>query len=78
MNQSDKKKLIGANAAIWAGAMLASFVLPMIAESITEGRGQFLKMMAHIFPLICGLAFSSRVLSQAIEQKSDQSNPAGE
>ena len=35
---SDKKKLVAANAGVLALAAIASFVLPRIAASVTDGR----------------------------------------
>lgn len=64
MTKSEKQKLIATNAAIWAAATLISFVLPLIAESMTDGRGNFLKMMAQVFPLICAMWISTGLLSK--------------
>ncbi len=61
-----EKKIITTNAAISVAATLTSFVLPLIAESITDGRGKFLKIMAQVFPLLCGIWISTSLISKAI------------
>ena len=71
MTKAQKQKIIGVNAAIWTGASLLSFVLPLIAESITDGRGNFLKMMAHMFPLLFALLISSNLLNSAIGETTE-------
>lgn len=71
MNNSAKKKLIATNAAIWAGGMVTSFVFPLIVESITDGRANFLKMMVHLFPLIIAMMASTGIISKAIGQPTE-------
>lgn len=67
MNESEKKKLIGANAAIWAGATLISVIATYVTESAyEEGRGEFLKLMAHAFPMFIGLALSTAILGKVL------------
>lgn len=68
MTPSAKKKLIATNAAIWAGATLLSFILPMVAASIADGPAGFLKMMVHTGPLLLGLLFSTALINRAIGQ----------
>ena len=41
MTQIEKKNLIAANAGIQSVGMLASFVLPMIGDSLTDGLQTF-------------------------------------
>ena len=71
MSDAHKKKLVQTNAAVLTAGMLASFVLPMITDSITDGRGNFLRAMAHIFPLICAMAFSCSLLGKYIDSTTD-------
>lgn len=71
MTLSAKKKLIAANATIWAGATLLSFILPMVAESITDGPANFLKMMVQTGPLLLGLLVSTAVINKAIGQTAE-------
>ena len=68
MVKSRKQKLIATNAAELAAGMLASFALPLIAESMTDGRGTFLRALVHIFPLICAIAFSCSLMGKAISE----------
>ncbi|NNE00715.1 MAG: hypothetical protein HKN47_25650 [Pirellulaceae bacterium] len=68
MNSDAKKKLIGTNAVIWTTAMLVSFVLPFITDSITDGDANFLRAMSHVFPLICGLIFSNSIINKSIPE----------
>ena len=66
MTSSEKKKLIGTNAGIWAIAMLAAFILPFIAVSVSSGPAKFLQVMCFAVPLIAGMAISSIVISKSI------------
>ena len=66
MTSSEKKKLIGTNAGIWAIAMLAAFILPFIAVSVSTGPAKFLQVMCFAVPLIAGMAISSIVISKSI------------
>jgi hypothetical protein len=68
MTKSNKQKLIATNAAVLAAGMLASFVLPLIAESVTDGRGTFLRALVHVFPLICAMVFSCSLMGKAIPE----------
>ncbi len=65
MTSSEKKRLIATNAGVWAIAILASFILPFIAESLSSGPAKFLEVMCFAFPLIAGMAFSSILISKA-------------
>ncbi len=71
MTKSEKKKLITTNAAILAVGMVASFALPLVMESVTDGRADFLKMMAHIGPLIIAMMASTGVISKAIGEPTE-------
>lgn len=66
MTKAEKKTLITTNALILAVGMIASFVLPLIIDSVTSGRADFLKMMAHVGPLIIAMQTSTGVISKAI------------
>ena len=68
MTNSEKKKLIATNVAIWAAAMMAAFVLPMIAESMTDGKAAFLKMMVYLLPMILAMLVSTVVINKAIDE----------
>ena len=71
MTSSAQKKLITANAVVWAVATLLSFILPMVTESITDGRANFLKMAVHVGPLVLGLFVSTAVINRAIGQTAE-------
>ncbi|MCA8992138.1 MAG: hypothetical protein KDA69_03275 [Planctomycetaceae bacterium] len=64
MNGSDKKRLLATNAAIWAIAALASFILPRVAASLVDGSGNFLIAMAQAGPLLVGLLASHGLMSK--------------
>lgn len=64
MTQAQAKRLISTNAMIWAIAAVASVVLPFIGDSLTEGRGQFLRLLMHGSPLFIGLYVSTALLSK--------------
>ena len=66
MTSMQKKKLIGTNAGIWSIAMLASFVLPFIAESLSDGPAKFLQMICFMAPLITGMLISTVVINKSI------------
>lgn len=66
MTSSQKKKLIGTNAGIWVIAMLASFVLPFIAESLSSGSAQFLQVLCFALPLMIGMVISTVAINKAI------------
>ena len=67
--KSEKRKLIATNAAIWTAGILASFILPMVTDSMTEGRSAFLRMIAHTFPLFCAMLVSTSVISKAVGEQ---------
>ncbi len=71
MTKADKKKLIATNAAVWVAGILASFILPMIAESMSDGSAGFLKVMAFAFPLIVAMLASTSVISKAVGEPTD-------
>jgi uncharacterized integral membrane protein len=68
MAASQKKKLIGTNAAIWSIAILASFILPFIAESVSTGSAKFLQVFCFALPLIVGMFISSMVINKSIPE----------
>jgi hypothetical protein len=63
VSASGKQRLISTNAAIWAIAILAAFILPHIAASISSGPAKFLKVICFAFPLIAGMVLSTLVIS---------------
>ena len=68
MTSAQKKRLIGTNAAIWSIAMLASFILPFIAESVSTGSAKFLQVLCFALPLIVGMFISSMVINNSIPE----------
>jgi hypothetical protein len=68
MTSAQKKKLIGTNAAVWSIAILASFVLPFIAESFSTGSAKFLRVAYFALPLIAGMIISSMVINKSIPE----------
>ena len=68
MPNEKTKKLIGTNAGILTLAALVSFVLPLILDSMLEGRGNFIKMMAHVMPLFATIPLSCKLVAAAGEQ----------
>lgn len=66
MTASEKKKLIATNVGIWVIATLASFILPLVAESLSSGPAKFLQVFCFVFPLLVGMAISSVVISKSI------------
>lgn len=74
MNKPIRQKLVATNAAVLAAGMLASFALPMIADSLHEGRGHFLRALMHVFPLICAMVFSCALMSRAVRQTASDSD----
>jgi hypothetical protein len=71
MTNAKKKKLIATNAALWTVAILVSFTLPLVADSITEGRGSFLKAMAHVLPLLIAIPVSTNIISKSVGEPVD-------
>jgi hypothetical protein len=71
MTKAEKKKLIATNAAVWVAGILVSFILPMIAESLSAGPAGFLKVLAFGFPLIVAMLFSTSVISKAAGEPTD-------
>lgn len=71
MTRGEKKRLITTNALIWAVGMVVSFIAPLIVESIVDGRGEFLKMAAHVFPLVIAMQASTGVINKAIGEPAE-------
>ena len=65
MNNNPRKKLVAKNAAVLAVAALASFALPKIAESITDGPANFLIAMAHVFPILVAIPVSCSLIGKS-------------
>ena len=71
MTRAEKTKLIAKNAAVWVVGILLSFILPMVAESISDGPAGFLKVMAFAFPLFIALLVSTSIISKAVGEPTD-------
>ena len=71
MTNSEKQKLLATNAALWVAGILVSFILPMIAESASDGPAHFLKAMSFAFPLLVALVVSTSVISKAVGEPTD-------
>ncbi len=69
MKPIDKKKLIASNAAVLVAGILCSFILPMIGDSMTEGRSAFLRMMLHVLPLVVSMFASSAMINKSINSQ---------
>ncbi len=65
MNNETRKKLVVVNAAVLALAGLASFVLPMVAESITTGPANFLVAMAQVVPIFVAIPISCSLVGKS-------------
>lgn len=67
--QQTQQELIAWNAAVIAVAALASFVLPRIAASMTDGRANFLIAMAQVVPVLSAIPVSCGFVKKAIAMK---------
>ncbi len=65
MNANARKLLIATNAIVWVCGILASFILPMVAESLTVGPGNLLQMLTQVGPLFVAMFLSTALLSKA-------------
>lgn len=70
MTRTEQRKALGTNAAIWSVAILASFVLPMIGDSLTENRG-ILRPILHVGPLLTALLTTNAFLSKSLGQPAE-------
>ncbi|MFO0882753.1 MAG: hypothetical protein U0894_00955 [Pirellulales bacterium] len=68
MTSSQKKKLVRTNAGVWAIAILASFILPFIAESLSSGSAKFLQVLCFAVPLVVGMVISTMVINRSIPE----------
>ena len=68
MSHIEKRKLVAMNAALLAGAGLASFVLPLILQSITDGPAKFLVAAAQIAPIFVAIPISCSLVGKSTEQ----------
>jgi hypothetical protein len=68
MNSSSRTKLIATNAAVLAIAALATFALPAIAESLTDGRAKFLIAMAQVAPILCAIPISCGLIGKSLPE----------
>jgi hypothetical protein len=51
--------------------ILGSFILPMVAESLSDGPGRFLQVICFAFPLIAAMLVSNATISRAIGEPTD-------
>lgn len=65
MNNDARKKLVATNAVVLALAGVASFVLPKIAASISDGPANFLIAMAHVFPILVATPISCSLIGKS-------------
>jgi hypothetical protein len=70
MNSAARTNAVQKNAAVLALGILASFVLPMVGDSMTDGSA-FLRMFLHVAPLVASL-FVSTVIVNAATTSTDQ------
>lgn len=68
MTLMQKKKLVVTNAVIWSIAILASFLLPFIAESLSSGPAKFLQVLCFAAPLVIGMVLSTVVINTSIPE----------
>ena len=68
MTKPQLTKLIATNAGIWTLATLASVILPFVSDSMTDGSGQFLRLIMHAGPLMAGLWASSALLGKSLAE----------
>lgn len=71
MTKREQGQLIIRNAAIWAAAAILSFILPMISDSLTEGRGHWIRAMLHVGPLLAAIQIVNAVTIKALGPPSD-------
>lgn len=71
MTGPQKKKLLGTNVIVLTLAMLASFVLPKVAEASVDGKGTFLIALAQLFPLFVAIGLSTALLNNAITESAE-------
>ena len=76
MTSAQKMKLIGTNAAVWSIAILASFILPLIAESSSTGSAKFRQVLCFALPLIAGMFISSMMIHKSIPETATGSGVA--
>ena len=64
----DTRKLVIANAIGLCLATLASFALPLVMDSLTDGDAKFAKAFSHVFPLFAIIPFSCMLITKAARQ----------
>ena len=60
-----RKKLVAQNAAVLTLAALASYALPKIAQSITDGPAHFLVAMAQVLPIFVAIPISCSLIGKS-------------
>ncbi len=68
MLKSEKARLIAINSFVWVCLILVSFVLPLMFDSLNEGRGKFLQVLAQVGPLFAGVLVSTAMLNSGIPE----------
>ncbi len=71
MTKQAQQQLIIRNAAIIGAETLLSFVLPMISDSITEGRGNWIRAVLHVGPLLAAIQIVTAATSKSLGPPSD-------
>ncbi len=69
MGHHEKRKLVAMNAALLAGAALASFVLPLVLKSVTDGPANFLVAIAQVAPIIVAIPISCSLIGRAAAEQ---------
>ncbi|MFK7737580.1 MAG: hypothetical protein AB8B50_16210 [Pirellulaceae bacterium] len=65
MKNRMRSKQVSKNAAVLAIAGLVSFVLPKIADSVTDGPADFLVAMSQVFPILVAIPISCRLIGNS-------------
>ena len=68
VSKSEKTRLIAIKAVIWTCPVLTSFILPLVFDSLSEGRGKFLHVLAQIGPLLASVIVTSTMLNAGIPE----------
>jgi hypothetical protein len=72
MSNVDKRRVIARNAGVWVIAMLASFILPLIVDSVTQKGDRFFGVLAQMGPLLASLLVSTALLDKAMDKPAER------
>jgi hypothetical protein len=72
MSIADKRRVIARNAGIWVIAMLASFILPLIVDSVTQKGDRFFGVLAQMGPLMASLLVSTALLDKSMDERAER------